>query len=106
MDSRKADVLHHLFHSMKDHELKENNIRLCPECKGTGLLGLTKYEDSGYAWDGSYCKTCDGVGFLVDDVENIVIDKSNYLCRECFGKGCTRCNYSGLVDWITHLMGG
>jgi hypothetical protein len=70
-------------------------------------------------WDTvNFCKNCKGVGYVYlgnldasnlgehDFLNGDNIDGINFVCKSCGGKGCEKCNNAGVVDWVSHIMGG
>lgn len=93
--------------SQKDPEYFERTgIAPCKSCNGTGLAGLWKSSDeSDYGWDsGEYCRKCSGIGYtgIADDGQ---VDLLYYICKNCDGRGCIKCENNGIVDWVSHIMG-
>lgn len=95
----------HVILKAKDEEyLDENDIKKCDECNGTGLRYI-ELSDGSKGWDTTgYCDECNGIGFK--GVSNgFQVDSTSYICRLCDGIGCDECEHTGVVDWVTHLMG-
>lgn len=85
---------------------EETDIKPCKKCNGTGLAGIWKNHDgSDYGWEsGEYCRYCSGIGYT-GIADNGQVDLLHYICRKCDGRGCIDCNYKGIVDWVSHIMG-
>jgi len=101
----RANRFHVILKSKDAEYFKENKITPCEKCNNTGLGGYFENYDGTKGWDTtSYCDECNGIGFK--GVSNgFQVDLTNYICRLCDGIGCKECNYTGVVDWITHMMG-
>ncbi|MFW9871729.1 MAG: hypothetical protein ACFFG0_01415 [Candidatus Thorarchaeota archaeon] len=84
-----------------DEYLKENSISKCETCKNTGIKG------SGFSWNGTdFCEECEGIGFKgLEMTGGLQVGDTLYLCRNCAGLGCQKCNENGMVDWVGHAMG-
>jgi DnaJ-class molecular chaperone len=76
-------------------------VRLCNDCSGTGLKGVSEF-DGNHCWDGtSFCDKCNGIGYL--NWKETILEK---LCPNCDGGGCKSCDGDGIVDWIRYLRLG
>jgi len=99
------------FMSLEPNEFAKSKIEICKDCNGTGLSVTLYNKDSGdYGWNGTdYCDRCYGVGFIninsIDSKFKSLTD-SLYICSKCGGVGCSKCDYTGLVDWIKNVMVG
>lgn len=97
------------FMVMKPDEYIKSKVEVCKDCNGTGLFGVFENKETGgfYAWNGTdYCDKCHGVGFINIDNKFKSLTDELYICQSCGGVGCSKCNNTGLVDWIGNAMGG
>jgi hypothetical protein len=109
-DLNKCNNIHTFILRIEKDEptiFKEIGIQRCEDC---GATGLDYYDGNGddeiMVWQGEYCRTCNGIGYLYDKDE--LCQKTNrYICPFCDGSGhdCDRC-INGITDWITYLVGG
>ena len=74
------------------------NIHRCEKCDGKGILNeesITILKDK----KTDDCPNCHGLGFV-----NIEFIKGQYyLCRNCNGRGCYQCDFTGVIDWIDNV---
>ncbi len=106
----RSDRFNRFLKQQSECYFKENNIIQCEKCDGSGLDYTKSYDEDAdifcSSWDThSYCDNCSGIGHtgFKDDIQ---IDLLNFICRYCDGVGCERCNDTGIVDWVTNMMGG
>ena len=106
----RSDRFHSFLKKQPENYFKENNINLCKKCDGSGLDYIKSYDEEVdifcSSWDTyNYCSYCNGIGYkgFKDDIQ---IDLLNFICRDCNGIGCEECNNTGIVDWVTNMMGG
>ncbi|RLD63312.1 MAG: hypothetical protein DRI84_09835 [Bacteroidetes bacterium] len=105
----RANRFHAILKTKGKEYFKENNIVPCSCCDKTGLryTKMTDVNGEVYAtgWDtSSFCNECNGIGYK-GIANGFQIDILNFICRNCDGIGCGECNHSGVVDWVTHMMG-
>lgn len=108
LDSRQIAKAHNFFTKLlkMDKEfLEKRGIKTCKKCNGTGLGGVVRLAKGGCSWDtSSFCNKCWGTGFT--GIRHLkTFDDKKYICGTCQGVGCSECNNTGFVDWITHAMG-
>ena len=72
-------------------EFEKTGIKRCGHCNATGLSNIHQIY---------FCSYCGGTGYV--GYEKI---KKAYTCRHCNGGGCDICEYTGMVDWVTHANG-
>jgi DnaJ-class molecular chaperone len=102
---QRSNQIHIFLKKQNPETIALNNIKKCETCNGLGLQNCSKNEYSDYNWDGStYCDDCHGIGY-VGHPGGMMIDDSNYVCRNCDSVGCGKCNMTGIVDWVAHSMG-
>ena len=106
----RSDRFHKFLKQQPINYFKKNHIILCEKCNGTGLDHTKIYDEENdnviCSWDThSFCDNCNGIGYkgFKDDIQ---IDLLNFICRNCDGIGCESCNNTGIVDWVTNMMGG
>jgi len=90
-----ADRLHTTIKEFKakfPDEFEKTGIKVCGNCKGTGLTNRFNMND--------FCDYCYAVGFTGFDKIG-----EDYICRTCNGIGCKLCGDRGTIDWISHAMG-
>jgi hypothetical protein len=122
-DVRRINTIHGYLKSKSVEELEELKIYKCGHCNGTGIPKDNNYMIwhsyvKKYMWDTvNFCDKCKGVGYVYlgeRDSSNLgepgylngySIDGINFVCKLCDGKGCGHCDNTGIVDWISHLMG-
>lgn len=105
----KIDSVYIFLKQQKSEYFSNFEIKPCDICNGMGIKGYKKLGPSDYSWDMTYCEECKGFGYTKNDnttlnYKNIPYDFSNYLCYKCFGKKCSFCNYSGIIDWVSIIM--
>jgi hypothetical protein len=121
---QKTNTIHKFLKSKNVKELEELKIYKCGHCNGTGIPKNENFMIwhsyvRKYMWDTvNFCKNCKGVGYVYlgnPDVSNLGdydclsgynIDGVNFVCKSCNGMGCGKCNHTGIVDWVSHIMGG
>jgi len=84
------------------NRLSENSsipLSKCKHCNGTGLSGVYKMT-FGFSWSGGECEYCHGTGFDCNSFENLI-----FICDNCNGSGCSKCNNHGFLDWLQNLRG-
>ena len=94
---RNANKIHSVikhFEYIFPEELAKTDIKRCGHCDATGL------QDRSQATHPFYCFNCGGTGYV--GYEKI---KKAFTCRMCNGSGCDLCDWTGMVDWVTHAMG-
>lgn len=79
------------FHEMFPDEFSKCDIKPCGHCNGTGIANKSSL---------IMCSICGGIGYR--GFEKL---RNQFVCRACNGGGCSTCNESGTVDWITHANG-
>lgn len=87
----------------------EYEVYSCQKCRGTGLKGAKYlYSEGGFSWLGEECEGCKGLGVIPEENlnEHIYEILESFFCSRCDGKGCSKCDNTGFVDWITHARGG
>jgi len=93
VDESSLNIVHIIikrFELLFPTEFRKTGIVKCGHCRGTGIKDFSRLE---------FCDYCGGIGYTGFD------DKTRtYVCRRCNGSGCSFCNYSGLVDWVTYLL--
>jgi len=106
-EERRCTAMNIFFKKMDHKQLAKNRIFTCNACKGTGLSGLYfGKRGNSIGWDcKSFCPECGGVGYR-GNVHKRQISNEIILCKYCYGSGCSNCNHTGIVDWVTYLMGG
>jgi len=93
--SRNANILHNVLKQFEFYfpeEFEKTDISRCGHCNATGLKDKHQM---------FFCTNCGGTGYVGYDK----IQKS-YVCRKCNGAGCGKCKHTGMVDWVTHAVGG
>lgn len=107
-DARVRTNLYKFCKRSSQKALEEHGIKKCPSCYGTGLKGVAESGDTTeYSWDtSSYCDNCDGIGYLGIDIKssNKLTDQF-FIHSGCKGQGCFKCDFSGIVDWVSNIMG-
>jgi len=96
------------FIVMKPDDYIESGIQICKDCHGTGLGGVWKSSLGGddHGWDpNNYCDKCYGVGFININKKLKALSDEIFICNNCQGVGCSKCNLSGMVDWVANIMG-
>lgn len=93
------------FMIIKPDEYNRYGINKCEECNGTGLEGWKKINKI-YKWNNSedFCDKCQGVGFI-NFSKNWLKSYELFICDKCNGFGCSKCEYIGLVNWLSHARG-
>lgn len=96
-----TDKIRNFFIHKVPEGIRKNSI--CISCKGTGLSNVT-YGANGYTlWDTySYCDTCNGIGYIYNIIKKLE-DSGIYICENCKGSGCSKCNETGFFDWIENI---
>lgn len=79
------------FHEMFFDEFSKCGIKSCGHCGGTGLENKHSL---------NLCYNCGGVGYVGFEKIN-----GEFICRSCNSYGCSICEGTGIVDWITHANG-
>lgn len=120
---KKTNSIHRYLKSKNIEELEGLKIYKCGHCNGTGIPRNNNYmiwhkDSKKYMWDTiNFCEKCKGIGYVYLgnlDVGNLGepgylngdnIDGINFVCRSCSGAGCRHCNNTGIVDWVTYMMG-
>jgi len=71
----------------------------CKTCNGTGLGGITKFENS-IGWDcNSYCSVCEGFGGM------FILGETIFKCDKCDGDiKCGKCAGTGYVDFLENIL--
>lgn len=88
-----------IFQIIKDFErifpedFVKCNIHKCGHCY-SGYITKDNMISS------SLCNRCGGMGYI--GFEKI---GEEFVCRNCNGYGCDRCNRLGIVDWVQHANG-
>lgn len=93
------------FMIIKPTEYAKYGINKCEECNNTGLEGWRKNNEV-YEWDNTkdFCDKCQGVGFI-NVSKNWLKSYELFICTKCNGFGCNKCEYVGLINWISHARG-
>lgn len=97
------DRLHSIIKNFKEafpDNFDECGLIICDKCNGTGIPVQGQAPGVTYWQPGTYCSKCSGIGF--NGYGRIY---NEYLCS-CKGRGCKKCNDTGLVDWISNVMKG
>jgi len=82
------------FERFFPEEFEKTDINRCGHCDSTGL------KDRSMSKCPYFCFNCGGTGYV--GYEKIY---KSYTCRMCNGSGCDICDYTGMVDWVTHANG-
>jgi len=80
-------------------QFQKTGLKICPKCEGSGLPAKKSSNDITFWQPGNYCDKCYGFGVLG---LNKIYDE--YICKNCHGAGCEKCNNRGTVDWITNVV--
>lgn len=89
------------FENALPEQFEETSIAKCEKCNGSGLKVFRGSDQTISVWQpGDYCKSCRGFGYTgFDRVYN------SYICKSCNGKGCSKCDDTGMIDWVRNIMG-
>lgn len=101
----RANTFHVFLKHQPPEYFEEQDINPCKTCKATGLSGTSKLSDGGLMWDTtSFCSDCNGIGYkgLAGGKQ---IDLIHFICKQCDGIGCYKCEQKGIVDWVSNAMG-
>lgn len=106
-EERRKTAINSILKKMDIHELAKNKIFTCNTCRGTGLAGIYfSKKGNAVGWDcKSFCPKCKGIGYT-GNIEARKITNEIYLCKQCYGAGCSKCKNKGTIDWVSYLMGG
>lgn len=102
---RRSNLFHGFLKKQPSSYFEETSISKCTKCEGIGLTHCGKMKDGSTHWDAaSFCEECNGIGYK-GIAGTMSIDLLNFVCKRCDGIGCKKCNNSGIVDWVTNIMG-
>jgi len=79
------------FETLFPDEFRKCGITKCGHCNGSGITDKHQLGN---------CIHCGRMGYK--GFEKIGDD---FICRSCNGYACERCDYTGIVDWVTHATG-
>ena len=98
----RSNTIYNYLKNQSIEFLEEHNLSYCKACNGRGIM-ITQTN----MWNGTdFCEECKGFGFQgLDFLNGFQISDSLYICKNCDGLGCSKCNEKGVVDWISHAMG-
>jgi hypothetical protein len=91
------------FEEFFPDELKKTSIHKCKQCDASGLNVLINKDSGVTFWDpgqDQVCSSCGGFGYSVKEL------KGDFLCKKCKGLGCGSCGGTGVLDWVSRVMGG
>lgn len=101
---RRSNLFHEFLKRQDACYFEESSITKCQKCHTTGLANYKQMADGG-SWDtASFCDNCNGIGYK-GVASEIQIDLLNFVCKQCDGIGCVKCDHRGIVDWVTNIMG-
>ena len=98
-DSLYAIIKH--FRDAFPDNFEQCGMKICKKCDGAGIPVQRNDHDLTFWQPGNYCKKCRGYG--VTGIKRIY---DEYVCKDCGGAGCTKCNDKGTIDWISNAVKG
>ena len=109
VDTQKASINRDNLHAIIKHfrdafpdNFKLSGMKVCLKCEGSGIpVQRSQNTDLTFWQPGNYCDICKGYG--VTGIKRIY---DEYICKDCYGDGCSKCKDRGTVDWISNAVKG
>jgi len=94
-------IIKHFREAFPDN-FEQCGMKICKQCDGSGIpVQRGEHTDLTFWQPGNYCEKCRGYG-----VTGITRIYDEYVCKDCGGAGCPKCDNRGTKDWISNAVKG